>query len=388
MKKRLNIRLGEPPLWQKLCLMGLICFVCGIPAQMQAEEAQGIDQELIQDMTLSEKMEMKISLDYKDVDILNVIRSLVWTYDLNIVTNAGVKGRVNLTLKNVTIEKALDAIVSSNDLSYRIRDDIIYVRDDDEDDGADGEGQGLENFSHLCGRDELERHDADGEPGAQTRPVSGDGGRRALARGLGPGHDAEDAGRRHHGRAGHVQGVFQHPQYRRARDRPAGLQRDESLDRGIHDEIALEDAAEDRADDLGDLRVHEVEGDAATFSLERARAPWRLVQEPAAAAHHMARGPGLGILRLRCLRRGLSHGLAAGGLSGAPIPPRRRCIGADALGALELGAGRERGNGGDGAEANDEFRGVSHAGAFPPNAQTAAPTWPSAVTSQCVANLA
>ncbi|MCH7589918.1 hypothetical protein IIB34_02645 [PVC group bacterium] len=133
MKKRLNIRLGEPPLWQKLCLMGLICFVCGIPAQMQAEEAQEIDQELIQDMTLSEKMEMKISLDYKDVDILNVIRSLVWTYDLNIVTNAGVKGRVNLTLKNVTIEKALDAIVGSNDLSYRIRDDIIYVRDGDED---------------------------------------------------------------------------------------------------------------------------------------------------------------------------------------------------------------------------------------------------------------
>ncbi|MBL7069459.1 MAG: hypothetical protein ISS34_06335 [Candidatus Omnitrophica bacterium] len=81
--------------------------------------------------TLEEKLKQKINLDYKEADLANVLRSLSWTYGLNIVTSADVKGRVTINLVDIPVMKALEAILTLNGLAYSIRDGIIYISSGD-----------------------------------------------------------------------------------------------------------------------------------------------------------------------------------------------------------------------------------------------------------------
>ncbi|MFH1519483.1 MAG: secretin N-terminal domain-containing protein [Candidatus Omnitrophota bacterium] len=74
-----------------------------------------------------DKLATKISLDYKDADLAAVLRSLSWTYDLNIVTDSKVKGKVTISLKDVALKEALSAILTINGLIFSEREGIIYV---------------------------------------------------------------------------------------------------------------------------------------------------------------------------------------------------------------------------------------------------------------------
>ncbi|MDD4879393.1 MAG: secretin N-terminal domain-containing protein, partial [Candidatus Omnitrophica bacterium] len=68
-----------------------------------------------------------ISLDYKDADINAVLRSLAWSYGLNLVTGTDVKGKVTINLKNVTLNEALDAILTASGYVHMRRGNIIYI---------------------------------------------------------------------------------------------------------------------------------------------------------------------------------------------------------------------------------------------------------------------
>ncbi len=72
-------------------------------------------------------LQQKISLDYKDADLGSVLRSLAWTYNLNIVTSPDVKGRVTINLNDIAVEDALEAILTINGLAYSKRAGIIYI---------------------------------------------------------------------------------------------------------------------------------------------------------------------------------------------------------------------------------------------------------------------
>ncbi|UCD55130.1 MAG: secretin and TonB N-terminal domain-containing protein [Candidatus Omnitrophota bacterium] len=76
---------------------------------------------------LEEKLKQIVSVDYKNTDIVNVLQSFAWTYKLNIVTSPNLKGKVTISLKDVTVQKALEAILSINGLAYTMRNNIIYV---------------------------------------------------------------------------------------------------------------------------------------------------------------------------------------------------------------------------------------------------------------------
>jgi len=78
-------------------------------------------------ISFENKLEQLVSLDYKDADILNVLRSLAWTHKLNIITSRDVKGKVTVNLKDITVEQALKALLTTNGMSYNIRENIIYV---------------------------------------------------------------------------------------------------------------------------------------------------------------------------------------------------------------------------------------------------------------------
>lgn len=68
-----------------------------------------------------------ISLDYKDADINAILRSLAWSYGLNLVTGTDVKGKVTINLKNVTLDEALDAILTASGYVHIRRGNIIYI---------------------------------------------------------------------------------------------------------------------------------------------------------------------------------------------------------------------------------------------------------------------
>lgn len=89
--------------------------------------AVGDTQPAILQEKLDERLNQVISLDYKNADLVNVLRSLSWTYDLNIITAPDIKGQVTMTLKDITVGRALEAILTINGLAYTIRDGIIYV---------------------------------------------------------------------------------------------------------------------------------------------------------------------------------------------------------------------------------------------------------------------
>lgn len=68
-----------------------------------------------------------ISLDYKDADINAVLRSLAWSYGLNLVTSTDVKGKVTINLKNVTLNEALEAILTASGYVHSRRGNIVYI---------------------------------------------------------------------------------------------------------------------------------------------------------------------------------------------------------------------------------------------------------------------
>ncbi|MCK5551831.1 MAG: type IV pilus secretin PilQ [Deltaproteobacteria bacterium] len=58
----------------------------------------------------------KLSLDFKDADIKNILRLIAEVSDLNIIAGEDVKGKVTLRLVDVPWDQALDIILQSNDL--------------------------------------------------------------------------------------------------------------------------------------------------------------------------------------------------------------------------------------------------------------------------------
>ncbi len=68
-----------------------------------------------------------ITLDVKDMEIIDVIRMIADQSGLNIVTSKNVRGRVSINLQKVDVEAALDAILKVNNLTYVKEGEIIRI---------------------------------------------------------------------------------------------------------------------------------------------------------------------------------------------------------------------------------------------------------------------
>jgi type IV pilus assembly protein PilQ len=71
--------------------------------------------------------EKLISLDFKDADVVNLLRILAAESGRNIVAGDDVKGRVSISLKNVTWEQALDTILEVRALAKVEREGVIRI---------------------------------------------------------------------------------------------------------------------------------------------------------------------------------------------------------------------------------------------------------------------
>jgi type IV pilus secretin PilQ/predicted competence protein len=80
---------------------------------------------------MDERLQQTITVEYKDADLVNVLRSLALTYRLNLITGPDIKGKVTINLQEITVEKALEAILKANGLNYSKTDGVIYISSGD-----------------------------------------------------------------------------------------------------------------------------------------------------------------------------------------------------------------------------------------------------------------
>ena len=68
-----------------------------------------------------------ISLDFKDADVVNVMRILAAESGQNIVISDDVKGKISIALRNVPWEQALATILEAKGLEKIERDGVIRI---------------------------------------------------------------------------------------------------------------------------------------------------------------------------------------------------------------------------------------------------------------------
>ncbi len=112
-------------------MIGLFILLGPPPTRVKAEapvdEAKYIEINEPQE-PLDKRLQRKITLDIRDMNIVDVIKFLATKGEFNVVTSSKVEGRVTLLLKSVAIKDALDIAVISNHLAYKILPgDIVQV---------------------------------------------------------------------------------------------------------------------------------------------------------------------------------------------------------------------------------------------------------------------
>lgn len=68
-----------------------------------------------------------ITIDFRDTDIGDALRLLAKQYGLNIILSQDVKGPITIRFSNITVDEAIDAIVTINGFAYTKRDNVIKV---------------------------------------------------------------------------------------------------------------------------------------------------------------------------------------------------------------------------------------------------------------------
>lgn len=75
--------------------------------------------------------DIRVSLNFEDTPISSILKMLATQNNLNLVVSSAVEGEITITLDQVTLSSALDAILLPNGYNYHTVDDIIIVKDID-----------------------------------------------------------------------------------------------------------------------------------------------------------------------------------------------------------------------------------------------------------------
>lgn len=96
----------------------------------QAEPLPIVIEEQV--LPLEERLAKKITLDVRDMSVVDVLRFLAYKGEFNLVTSSTVQGRATFYLKSVSIKDALNIAALSNRLAYAIEDDIVHIMTEEE----------------------------------------------------------------------------------------------------------------------------------------------------------------------------------------------------------------------------------------------------------------
>ncbi|MDD5353302.1 MAG: secretin and TonB N-terminal domain-containing protein, partial [Candidatus Omnitrophica bacterium] len=75
----------------------------------------------------SKKTVPRISFDFIDADVRNVLRALTEVSGKNIIISDDVKGKVTMRLENIPWDDALDIVIKNNDLAKIEEENLIRV---------------------------------------------------------------------------------------------------------------------------------------------------------------------------------------------------------------------------------------------------------------------
>ena len=116
-----------------LCSTAVLCVQsiprAEIPSQPQGEPAQ-LAQAAIPapaPIVLSDPMLQKISLDLRNIDIVDALKFLSTKSGMNIITTRLVSGRITLMVENAVVKDVFDMLLRSNNLAYDRHNDIYNV---------------------------------------------------------------------------------------------------------------------------------------------------------------------------------------------------------------------------------------------------------------------
>lgn len=76
---------------------------------------------------IEERLERPITLDVRDMNVVDVIKFLALKGEFNVVVSPTVQGRVTVLLNSVTIKDSLDIVIIANQLAYKIQGNIVQV---------------------------------------------------------------------------------------------------------------------------------------------------------------------------------------------------------------------------------------------------------------------
>lgn len=79
------------------------------------------------DESMEQRLDRFITLDVREMNVVDVLKFLALKGNFNLVTSAAVQGRVTLYLKNVLIRDALDIVLISNGLAYHVERSVIHA---------------------------------------------------------------------------------------------------------------------------------------------------------------------------------------------------------------------------------------------------------------------
>lgn len=69
----------------------------------------------------------KISVDFRDMELLDVIRIISREYDLNIIAGNNITGKVTVSFRDVEVDEALENILIVNGYTYIKKDNVIRI---------------------------------------------------------------------------------------------------------------------------------------------------------------------------------------------------------------------------------------------------------------------
>lgn len=121
MKKSVSLsRLRKAVMIAALAVTALVCLDGHIVPSSQAEDVMPPE--------LQAKLDRKIDLDLRDMDVVDVYKFLAVKGDLNVSISKNISGRATLYLKNVSVKDSLDIISIGNNIGYKIMSgDILNI---------------------------------------------------------------------------------------------------------------------------------------------------------------------------------------------------------------------------------------------------------------------
>ena len=107
--------------WIFLCVV----FINGVKTS-RAEKPKKIVISEIKESILK-RMERTITLDVRDMNMVDILKFLALKGEFNIVISPAVQGRTTVLLNNVSIRNALDIVIISNHLAYEVEGNIVQI---------------------------------------------------------------------------------------------------------------------------------------------------------------------------------------------------------------------------------------------------------------------